>query len=531
LNNSEHSFMLDIVRANTKSLLTWLIVVGIVVVFAVNFGPGSLSKGGCGGSAPPYAAKVNGEVIPAAEWERQYRQLYQIYRQQAGEAFTRELADQIGLPKEAMSQIVDHELVVQEAKKRGIVVTPQELTRAVHAMPSFQEGGRFSAEVYEETTRSLYGSPAKFESAVKEDLLYQKMMAAVRSGVNIPDAEVRQAWEDESDKAALAFVRIPLAAAEKEVPPPSEADAKALADRDPARIQKFYDDNRARFDQRKKVRVRHILARAESGADDGAARKKIEDAKARVKKGEDFAKVAQALSEDQNTKARGGELGFVAEGLFDEDFAKAALSLEPGQVSDPVRTPSGWHLVQAEEVVPAKLVTLEAARLDIARELLVKERARKLAGERARAALEAARKGRSLAEQFPPQDAKAARTPVRIGGIVVAADETGSFGRAAPAVPKIGDVAELRAAAFAAQKGDVLPRVFDTPQGPLVAVVQLRETPAPAAFDAQRSAIESRLRSRKESQVESAWRKSLRDGARIETNETLAAARGVSPEE
>ena len=135
-NNSEHRFMLDILRANTKSTFTWLIVIGIVVVFAINFGPGSLSKGGGGaGAAVPYAAKVNGKTIPASEWERQYRQLYQLFRQQAGEAFTRELADQLGIPAQAMEQIVDRELVVQEARRRGLAISRDELTRAVHAMP------------------------------------------------------------------------------------------------------------------------------------------------------------------------------------------------------------------------------------------------------------------------------------------------------------------------------------------------------------------------------------------------------------
>ncbi len=522
--------MLDIVRANTKSLFTWLIVVGIVVVFAVNFGPGSLSRGGCGASAPPYAAKVNGQIIPAGDWERQYRQLYQMFRQQAGDAFTRDLADQLGLPAQAMEQIVDRQLVVQEAKKRGVTITPLELTRAVQAMPSFQEGGRFSSEVYEETARALYGSPAKFEAAVKNDLLFQKMMSLVRAAVIVPEGEVRQAWEDESDKVSLSFVRVPLAAAEKEVPAPSDAEAKTFAGKETARVQKYYDENRARFDQRKKVRVRHILARAPEGADDGAARKKIEEARARIDKGEDFAKVAQALSDDENTKARGGELGFVAEGLFDEAFAKAAMALEQGQVSGPVRTPSGWHLVQAEEIVPAKLVSLEAAKLDIARTLIAQDRASKLAADRARAALEAARNGRSLADQFPREDAKGTR-PVRIGGTVVAADETGDFGRGVPSIPKIGDVPEVRAAAFAARAGDVLPRIYDTPQGPLVAVVKLRQTPDASSFEAKRAEVESRLRMRKESQVETAWLKSLREGASIETNQTLVAARGVSPEE
>ena len=522
--------MLDIVRANTKSIFTWLIVIGIVVVFAVNFGPGSLSRGGCGGAAPPYAARVNGTTIPAIEWERRYRQIHALLRQQAGASFTREMADRFELPARAMDQVVDHELVVQEAKKRGVTISRQELTRTVLANPTFQEGGRFSKEAYEETTRQMYGSAGKYEASLKNELLYQKMMSALRETVKTSEAEVREAWQADSDKASLAFVRIPLAAAAKEVPAPTDAETKAFAEKDPDRVKKFYEDNRTRFDRKKKARVRHVLARVAPGAGDDAAKKKIDEARARLDKGEDFAKVAQALSDDENTKARGGELGFVSEGLFDEAFAKAALSLEPGKISDPVRTPSGWHLIQAEEVVPAKQVPLEAARLEIARELIVKDRTASLAGERAAAALGEARKGKSLADLFPPADAKG-KKPVRLGGETIVPDETGTFARGTSLVPKLGDVPEIRAAAFAAKAGDVLPKVYETPAGPVVALVKTRETPEDAAFEAQRSAIESRLRNRKGAQVEEAWLKSLRDAARIETNSTLVSLRGVSPDE
>ncbi len=519
--------MLDVLRSNAKSAFTWLIVIGIVVVFAVNFGPGSLSKGGCGAAAPPYAARVNGRTLPASEWERQYGQLYQLFRRQAGDAFTRELADQLGLPAQAMEQIVDRELVVQEAKKRGVAVTKQELTRAVHAIPAFQENGEFRYALYEESARAMYGSPAKFEAVMKDDLLYQKMMTAVRETVKVSEGEVRSAFETDGDRAALAFVAFPLAAAKAEVARPTDAEAKALADGDTARVQRFYDENRARFDQQRKVRVRHVLARVAPGADDRAAKKKIEEAAARVKKGEDFAKVAAALSEDENTKANGGELGFVSAGLFDEAFASAALALEAGQVSEPVRSASGWQLVKADEVVPARQVTLEQARLDIARDLLLEDRARKLAGDRARAALEAARGGKALADLFPSAEAakKAGRKPVTLGGRPLAAEETGTFTRASSSIPKLGPAADLLAAAFAAKKGDVLGAVFEAPAGPVVAAVTQRETPAPAAFEAQRAALETRLRNRKETEVVGAWLKGLRDGAKIETNAALLAAR------
>jgi peptidyl-prolyl cis-trans isomerase D len=513
--------MLDVLRSNARSTLTWVIVIGIAVVFAINFGPGSLSQGGCGGAPPPYAAKVNGTVLPVSEWERQYGQLYQLFRAQAGEAFTRELADQLGLPRQAMEQIVDRELVVQDAKRRGVTVTADELTRAVHGMPAFQENGRFRYEIYEQTARQLYGSPAKFEAAIKDDLLYQKMMTALRETVKLADGEVRSAWEGEQDRVALTFVRFPVAAAEREVQKPSDAEAKAFAEQDPGRLQKFYDENRARYDQPRKVAVRHVLARVAPGGDEAAAKKKIEEAAARVKKGEDFAKVAAQLSDDANTKDRGGELGFVTEGLFEEAFSKAALSLEAGQVSEPVRTASGWHLLKADEVVPAKQVPLDAVRLDLAKELLVKERARKLAADRARAALEAARKGKALAEQFPSPEK--GRKAAVLGGQPVVADETGTFARGAPVAPKLGAAPELLEDAFAAKKGDVLGEVYDTPAGPVVAAVTLRERPDPAAFDAQREAFETRLRNRKESQVQSAWLRALRDGASVETNQALVA--------
>jgi peptidyl-prolyl cis-trans isomerase D len=514
--------MLDVLRSNAKSAFTWIIVIGIVVVFAINFGPGSLSKGGCAGAAPPYAAKVNGKAIPASDWERQYRQLYALFRQQAGEAFSRELADQLGLPQQAMEQIVDRELVVQEAKRRGVAVTGAELTKFVHAMPSFQEGGRYNHELYLESARAMYGSPAKFEAALKDDLLYQKMMTALRETVKVSDAEVREQWENEADRVALVFVRIPIAGAEAEVPKPSETEAKALAEKDPERIAKAYEANRARYDQKKKVRVRHVLARVAPGADETAARKRIDEAASRVKKGEDFAKVAAALSEDENTKGRGGDLGFVSEGLFDEAFAAAALALGPGQVSEPVRSASGWHLVKAEEVVPAKQVPLEAARLEIAKELLVKERAAELAQGRARAALDSARKGKALAALFPE------KPPVKIGGQPVVAEETGPISRGTPLLPKLGQAPEILADALAAEKGDVLPRVYGTPGGPVIAAVSLREKPDQAAFESQREALATRLRNRKESQVLGAWLKGLRESAKVETNPELLAVKGLA---
>jgi peptidyl-prolyl cis-trans isomerase D len=515
--------MLDSLRASKGGLLTWIFLGAIIIVFVISFGPGSLAKGGGGCGAPPaYVARVNGKFIATDEYERQYAQILRFYQQQAGEAFTPELAAQLGLGRQALESLVERELTIQEARKRGVIVTDAEISETVHKIPAFQENGVFRYEAYLDAVRSQYGSPAKFEAILRDDLTYQKMLTALADTVKVSGGEVRDAWKATADKASLSFVQFPIAAASAEVNV-SDDDAKAFAEKEKDRIEKFYKENAARFDQKKKVRVRHILAAAPQGADDGAAKAKIEAAAARVKKGEDFGKVAQEVSDDANTKSRGGELGFIAEGLADEAFSKAALGLEKGQVSAPVRTPAGWHIVQAEEVVPAKQVSLDAARPEIAKELLQKDRAAQLARERAQAALEAVKGGKSLAALFPTEDAakKAKKKPVTLGGKVIVPDETGIFAVGAPVLPKLGGVPELARAAADAKVGDVLPKVFDAPAGPVVAVVTARERPDEAAFAKDREAIEGRLRGARLEQVRRTWIASLRENAKVEENLAL----------
>jgi peptidyl-prolyl cis-trans isomerase D len=527
--------MLDSLRASKGGLITWLFLGAIIIVFVISFGPGSFAKGGAGcGGAQAYAAQVNGKTIPAVDWERQYEQLMRFYQARAGEAFTRELADQLGVAHQALSALIERELVVQEAQRRGIVVTDDEISRAVQATPSFQENGKFVYEAYEEAVRRAFGSPSKYEAALRADLLAAKMYTAVQETVKVSAAEIRQVWAAGADRASLEFVLFPSAAAAAEMKP-GEAEVQAFAKKEGARIEAFYKGNTARFDQKKKVRVRHILAqggergelaaRGDQGVDDAAAKKRIEEAAARVKKGEDFGKVAAELSDDPNTKDRGGDLGFFSEGLADPAFEKAALALEKGQVSEPIRSASGWHLIRVDEVIPARHVPLEAARLEIARELLVKDLADALVKERAQAALDAARKGKTLAELFPA--AAAGKKAVTLGGQPVVAQETGPFASGGSSLPKLGPAPDLAREAFAAAAGEVLPRVYQTPAGAVVAAVKSRERPDEKAFETQREDVARRLRNEKEVQVRQAFVAELRKHAKVVENRALLGSAGA----
>ena len=256
--------MLDILRSKSRSVLTYVLFGIIIVVFIVSFGPGSQ---GCQveGLSAHSAVEIDGYVVAPADYEEAYGNLFRTYQARMGQTFTRELADQLGLRNVAMNQLVDRVLVVQEAKKRGLRVTPDEINRAVWAIPSFQTDGKFDIELYRRAVRQAYGSESRFEERLVDDLLYQKMMALIRENALVSEEEIRAAWLAESDRVNLSYVRFPIAAARKEVKV-TDAEVAALLKSDAARVQKAYEANAARYDVKKKVKARHILVRVPEGA-------------------------------------------------------------------------------------------------------------------------------------------------------------------------------------------------------------------------------------------------------------------------
>ena len=279
--------MLDVLRDNKRGLITWAIVAGIVIIFAINFGPGSLSKsgGGISGGTAQYAARVNGEVIGAMEYEKQLNRMFEMYRAQSGGQLTRELAVQLGLTTQALDSLVERRVVVQEAKRRGIVVSDEEVSKEILQNQAFFVNGQFDRSAYREIARQNFGSEARFEDAIRDDLLYRHMTAAVSQTVKVAPSEVRDAWNSVNDKVAIRYVLFPRPALEAEAKP-TDAEVAAFVQKEGARLQAAYEQDRARCEQKAKAKVRHVLARVGPEQDEAAAMKKIDEAKARVQKGE-----------------------------------------------------------------------------------------------------------------------------------------------------------------------------------------------------------------------------------------------------
>jgi peptidyl-prolyl cis-trans isomerase D len=519
--------MLDTLRANSRSVLTYVLFGIIIVVFVVSFGPGSKGNGlAC--SSPTWAAQVNGTPVPPGEFAQAYLQIQRYYQQQGMGDINPTM--QAYLRQTAMDQVVQRQLVQQEAERQGIMVSDEDLARAIKTGPAFQKDGHFDMDIYKEIASARYGSPAKLEAQLRQDLVSQKMMDLVRSTAKVTDDEIKQAWLTENDKVNLEFARFPLAAAHADVKP-TDAQVKEFAAKNGPAIEKFYKDNASRYDKKKRVHARHILAMVAPDAkpaDDAAAKKKIEAAAERVKKGEDFAKVASEVSEEPGAKDRGGDLGFFEPGQMAKPFEDAAFKLKAGEVSAPVKTQFGWHLIKVEAVQEPEVIPLEKARTEIARELVANELAKKAATKKAEEVLHKLQAGKSLAEALPEKKG----SEVMLGGKPIKPEETGSFNvSSAPNVPRVGAAAELFDAAMKANAGQALPKVYEIPGGLLVARVKERQRPDPSKFDTEKAHVAEQLRSRRESEIERSWMEELKAKSKIVTNEGLLKGEAAGPTE
>lgn len=137
-------------------------------------------------------------------------------------------------------------------------------------------------------------------------------------------------------------------------------------------IQKFYDEHKTDFTVPETVKARHILLKVDSGADEKAwkdAEKKANDIKKKLAEGGDFAKLAQEFSDDPGSKARGGDLGFFPKGRMVPEFENAAFALKPGEISAPVKSTFGYHIIQTQEKKPSETKKLEDVKQQIGQRL------------------------------------------------------------------------------------------------------------------------------------------------------------------
>ncbi|HEY0841086.1 MAG TPA: SurA N-terminal domain-containing protein [Vulgatibacter sp.] len=523
--------MLDKMRASSRSFGMYLVFGVLILVFVIYFGPGS--NGCMGGSgvegASPFAARVNGTNIGWREFETAYGNAYRNYQQQMGERFDAQMAEQMGLRKSVLDQLVDRRLLLDQARAQGIAVADSEVAAKVRELEFFHKEGQFDFGTYKEVLQNAGLTPDRYENDIRESLLVTKLIAQVRMGAKASDEEIRAEFEKDSDKADLTLVRFSTTRIDAGVEAtPAEIQEYLASEEGKKAVADEYEAKSFRFKTPKRVSAQHILVKVEEDApqaDVDAATAKLEKAKTDVEGGADFGELAKQLSDDPGSKEKGGDLGFFGPGTMAKPFEEAAMALEPGQLSGIVRTRFGLHLIKVNEVQAPEEKTLADVQDQLAKELISQKKAKAVAKAKAEAALANAQAGQSLDALFPVPAADAPKGP----SSSPAAEKTGLFSVSSDYVPRVGVSAALSKAAAAANAGEVLPGVYEVNGAFVVAQVTERQRPDLGQLDSRKDELRERIVRRKEGELIESYTKQLREHAKVETSAELlpgANARG-----
>jgi peptidyl-prolyl cis-trans isomerase D len=483
-----------------------LLVGGVFVAYIGLGGPMQ-----CGQSAA--VIEVDGQSFFPDEFQRAQAEQEEYIRSMAGDAYDpRAAADFV--KRTTVDAIISRAILASEAERLGLGVSRDELRAYVKGDPSFQdESGKIDSEAYKRYVVYEFGSEARFQEHLRRRLLVQKMARLLASGGDASEAEARDAARHQTEEIALAFVvldpRDTFGIAE-----PADEELEAFATGNAERVRARYEEQAATGDYRQEeaARVRHVLVHVRRDAPEAeaeAARQKAEELLGRIRGGADFADIAVEASDDDVSKAAGGDLGLVPRGQLAPELDQAVFTLEVGQVSDLVRTDQGFHVLRVDERREAGARPIEEVRTELARELFLAQRA----GERARDSAEQLRAaiagGQSLEAAARDQGLTLERT---------------DFSPRHPEgyVANLGASLPLQDVAFSLPEGASAPRVFEV--GGRLSLIQVMARRAPDAerLAATTALMRERLSEERRQGRISAWiearRRSLEEDGRLLVN-------------
>ncbi len=410
--------MLRLMRNKASNWLIKVLLGAIVVVF-VFWGVGSFRAQRVG-----RVALVNGEQITLDEYRSAYNNLIEQLRERFRNNLTEDMIKALQVRKQALNQLVDSKLLVQEARRLKFRVSDKELAEAIAQIGAFQRGGVFDNRLYQNVLSQLRMAPEDFEVSHREAMLIEKLRMLVNGGIKVSEQEAKVWFDWASASVSIDFTFFdpksykninPL---EDEVKAffeenkenyktdvqvkvrylhfASEAYLSEVANID-EEIRYYYDDNQQEFKAPKTVEARHILIKVDKDAD----AETIEKTKKRAlnimkmaQEGKDFSELAKQYS-DGPSGAGGGLLGTFKKEDMVKPFADKAFSMNAGDISEPVRTQFGWHIIKVEHVNEASTLTFNEVKEKIEKKI-ADEKAKNLAYDEAEKVSEVSFEGDDL---------------------------------------------------------------------------------------------------------------------------------------
>ncbi|MGY4818155.1 SurA N-terminal domain-containing protein [Pseudomonas chlororaphis subsp. piscium] len=381
--------MLQNIRDNSQGWIAKTII-GVIVALMALTGFDAIFQAT---STSQDAAKVNGEEITQNELSQAVDMQRRQLMQQLGKDFDASLLDEKMLREAALKGLIDRKLLLQGAENSKFAFSEAALDQVILQTPEFQVDGKFSPERFDQVIRQLGYSRMQFRQMLAQEMLIGQVRAGLAGSGFVTDAQVlafARLEKQTRDYASLTIKADPAAVklTDDEVKAYYDEHAKEFMSPDQVvidylelkkasffdqvsvkdeELQALYQKETANLSEQR--RAAHILIEVNDKVNEAQAKAKIEEIQARLAKGESFEALAKEFSQDPGSANNGGDLGYAGPGVYDPAFEEALYALNKDQVSAPVRTGFGFHLIKLLGVEAPEVPSFASLKDKLTREL------------------------------------------------------------------------------------------------------------------------------------------------------------------
>ncbi|HXJ16283.1 MAG TPA: peptidyl-prolyl cis-trans isomerase [Candidatus Polarisedimenticolia bacterium] len=376
--------------------ISMAVILGLIIVsMVVTLVPGLMS--GPDATSPETIASVGGRNVTVVDFQRQFDQ---ATRNQAIPPMMRGF-----YAKQLLNDMIFQRALEYEAQRMGIRVTPEEeAERIKEILPTAWSGNTWLKDRYTSEVETRTGmSVEQFESVLRDEMLVQKFHQLVTDAITVSPAEIEQQFRWRNEKVKIEYAVIKPADLASSIHP-TDADLSAWFAKNSSRYQipekrsaryalldlakvresihvnddtlrAYYNAHIDEYKVQNRVHVEHILFKT-VGKTDAEIAEIRQQALAVLKQanhGANFEDLAKRYSEDDGTKPKGGDLGWIVEGQTVPEFQKAAFSLPKGTISDLVKTQYGFHIIKVLDRETAHTKSFEEVRESILQRVLAQK--------------------------------------------------------------------------------------------------------------------------------------------------------------
>ena len=359
-----------------------------------------------------YVARVGDQEITQNEYQRDFSAYRQNMRRQLGDSLDPAFFDQIVIKRQFLDQMIQRAALMQAMGSSGYAISDSAVRNEISRIEAFQVAGQFNSGQYQLLLSSRGLTPAEFQASVREDLMAAQLPTALGASSVATPAQIDAAIRLEDQKRAATYINVAaseydeLAAvtdeqieawfadnsdryqSEEQVVVEyidlSASDYAPQIEVDEDLLKQRYELQKARYKSAERRLASHILLTIDDGETQESEVEKARSLAERARAGEDFAALATEYSQDPGSATSGGDLDWVEKGMMVAAFENALFALEVGEVSDPVVSEFGIHVIELRDLEESRGKSFEEVREELADEVRQSEAERLFVAEQDR---------------------------------------------------------------------------------------------------------------------------------------------------